>query len=110
MLLGSAVALALGGYLLIGTVPMFLTIGSYVEVVLLLLSYILYEKRPFRVLAHVLNVLLLATFFFPAHVRAYGEFGSNAWITSLDILSFLGFGLFPVLYFILVLRERAFKL
>lgn len=109
-LLGSAVALALGGYLLIGVVPLFLTIGTYVEVALLLLSYALYERRPFRVLAHVLNVLLLATLFSPAHFKAYAEFGRDAWITVLDLLSFLAFGVFPVLYFVLVLRGRAFKL
>ena len=109
-LLGSAVALALGGYLLIGVVPLFLTVGTYVEVVLLLLSYALYERSPFRVLAHVLNVLLLATFFSPAHFKAYAEFGRDAWITALDLLSFLAFGVFPVLYFFLLLRGRAFKL
>ena len=109
-LLGSAVALALGGYLLIGAVPLFLTVGTYIEVVLLLLSYALYERRPFRVLAHVLNVLLLTTLFFPEHLRAYSEFGKDAWITALDLLSFLAFGVFPVLYLVLVLRGRAFKL
>ncbi len=105
-LLGSAVALAVGGFLLMGRVPLVLTVGTYIEVILLFLAFALYKRKPFRVLSHVLNALLLVTLFDPAHLRAYYEFGRDLWITSLDLMSFLAFGVFPALYFVSVLRNR----
>ena len=104
-LLGSAFTLSIGGILLLGIVPLFLTVGTYVEAFLLLLCFAFYNKRPFRLLSHFLNVLLLATLFDPAHIKAYAEFGQGVWVTVLDILSFLAFGVFPTLYFISLVKK-----
>ncbi|MCI4455909.1 MAG: hypothetical protein JHC23_04230 [Sulfolobus sp.] len=105
-LAGSAISLAIGGYMLYGVVPLFLTVGTALEVALLLLSLALFDRKPFRYLALVLNFLLLATLFDPAHVSAYERFGTDAWITALDVLSFLAFGVFPLMFLIVYFSKR----
>jgi general stress protein CsbA len=98
-MIGSAVALAVGGVLLFGVVPLALTIGTYAEVALLIVTAHFYPRKLFKYLAVILNALLFATLFSPAHISAYERFGQDAWITALDIFSFLAFGVFPILFF-----------
>ena len=105
-LAGSAISLAIGGYMLYGVVPLYLTVGTALEVALLLLSLALFDRKPFRYLALVLNLLLIDTLFDPAHVSAYERFGSDAWITALDVLSFLAFGVFPLTFLIVYFSKR----
>ncbi|MGC9105179.1 MAG: hypothetical protein ACP5HQ_01970 [Thermoprotei archaeon] len=105
-MLGSSTALAIGGLMLIGVVPLALTLGTYVEVALLLVTAYFYPRRLFKYLAVILNAVLLVTLFSPAHVSAYERFGQDAWITALDLLSFLAFGVFPILFFVSYLTSR----
>ncbi len=103
-LLGSSMALALGGVLLFGKVPLLLTAGTLVVVVVLFLLAIAIEKSKDKRLirAGVILALLsiITSSISSAHREALAQFGKNAYLTELDVLMILGFYVFPLAYIV----------
>nr|MCL7343648.1 hypothetical protein [Candidatus Aramenus sulfurataquae] len=103
-LLGSSIALALGGVLLFGKVPLLLTAGTLVVVVVLFLLAIAIEKSKDKRLikAGVILALLsiITSSISSAHQEALAQFGKNAYLTELDVLMILGFYVFPLAYIV----------
>jgi len=102
-ILGSAISLLIGSILLIGRVPIVLTIGSIIVVIILSLSAALIlkgYKSPRVVVLVIMLLLIISSTASPAHLSSLALFGSSIYITVLDTLMILGFYVFPILYII----------
>ncbi|MBB5253883.1 hypothetical protein [Sulfurisphaera ohwakuensis] len=107
-MIGSAIALSLGGILLINKVPFIISLGTLIAVLLFLTSSLLIykEHKSGYYLGLVLSILsILASATSTTHDRALLAFGSSLYISILDILMLLGFYFFPVLYIILFAKK-----
>ncbi len=112
LLLGSAVCLAIGGYLLLGTVPSLLSVSTYVVVlVLLILSYLIERGITWALnLGVILGIMaILSSSLSQAHLQALSQLGSSPRITLLDILMVMGFYVFPIAYISLWVKDRVFR-
>ncbi|MCG3108349.1 hypothetical protein L3N51_00630 [Metallosphaera sp. J1] len=110
LLLGSAICLSIGGYLLLGVVPSILTAMTYVVVIVLLaLSYLVEKGIAWALnLGFILGILaILSSSLSQAHMQALSQFGSSPRITILDALMVMGFYVFPVVYIVFWVRGRA---
>ncbi len=103
-LIGSSISLLIGSILLIGKIPLILTLSTIVVVIFLIyLAYLINNKKK-KVLINlglilgILSIIVSATS--PAHDTALREFGNGYYITTLDILMVLGFYGFPLAYII----------
>ena len=107
-LLGSAFSLTIGGALLWNKVPFLISLGTMIAIFVLLLLLLLSSNRYVALIsAMIAGLEMFASATSSAHANALSEFGSSAFISTLDILMILGFYLFPliiiiggVLYFI----------
>ncbi|WP_246252961.1 hypothetical protein [Acidianus brierleyi] len=103
-LLGSSISLFIGGIMLIGKVPLILTISTLIIVIFLIyLAYSINSKKKkalinLGLVLGILSIIISATS--PAHFNALKQFGNGYYITILDILMILGFYGFPLAYII----------
>lgn len=107
-LVGSAICFGIGGLLLIHTVPLILSIGTLIAIILFLFtSYLIYKGKKIGFYLGFLFSLtsILSSIVSYAHDKALLEFGSSIFISILDILMILGFYFFPFLYIILFAKE-----
>ncbi len=104
----SIISLIFGGILLLGKVPIILSIGTFSIVSLLLVLLILLNK--FTITKYILLFLallaIIASSVSTAHLNALEEIGSSEYITVLDILMILGFYVGPILYILSFIREN----
>ncbi|MEM3268993.1 MAG: hypothetical protein QXZ61_00880 [Saccharolobus sp.] len=102
------IALTFGGFLLIGKVPLFLSIGTFSVVIILLVSLFIMDR--YNVVKYVLFVLAIGAMISSstsiAHIRALEEIGQSNYITILDILMILGFYVGPILYIVGLVKEN----
>ncbi|MDT7875304.1 MAG: hypothetical protein RQ872_01120 [Sulfolobaceae archaeon] len=102
-LIGSAISIVIGSILLIGKVPVILTIGSGVSsTILFLIAYLI--SRGYK-MAEYLGLLLtfleiVSTSLTPAHINSILEFGSSVYVSVIDVFTVLAFYLFPIIYII----------
>ncbi|QIW25102.1 hypothetical protein EWF20_13795 [Sulfolobus sp. S-194] len=107
-MIGSAIVLSIGGILLINKVPLIISLGTLIAVLLFLISFLLIYKeyKAGYYLGLVLSILaILSSVTSTTHDKALLAFGSSLYISILDILMLLGFYLFPVLYIILFAKK-----
>ncbi|BBG24719.1 hypothetical protein [Sulfuracidifex tepidarius] len=97
-LLGSAVALAMGGLLLFRVVPPLVTGGTVVALAVLISLFMLASRKHIPLISTLIGGLEIVTSAISgAHDRALAEFGSSSFISAVDILMVLGFYIFPLL-------------
>ncbi|QKR00452.1 hypothetical protein GWK48_08770 [Metallosphaera tengchongensis] len=112
-LLGSSICLIIGGYELLGTVPLLLTVLTYsTTVVLIALAFFIERGNQLAIkIGVVLGILAIgSSTASSAHLEALSQFGSDVKISVLDLLMVMGFYVFPGLYiltWLYNLRRRA---
>ncbi|BCU69401.1 hypothetical protein [Stygiolobus caldivivus] len=111
-LIFSAITIGLGTILLLNRVPIIITLGSVLDITLLLISsYFIYKNIKysslFGLIISVLQILGNSTD--PTHLRALSEFGTTLYLSTLDVLMILSFYAFPLLYILLFSLQKLNK-
>ncbi len=95
-LVGSALSLGLGGLILLGKVPVIISIGTLIAVLVLLTLTVLSTRKAFILVSIIIGVVeILTSVTSGAHAMALSKFGSSLFFSIVDILMILGFYLFP---------------
>jgi hypothetical protein len=92
-----------------GSVPLGLTISTYVVILVLLVLTYLVERgnRIAEGIGALMGVLaIVSSSLSQAHLSALLQFGSDLHLSLLDVLMVLGFYVFPATYLVLYARER----
>ncbi|BDC00165.1 hypothetical protein [Saccharolobus caldissimus] len=102
------ISLTLGGFLLLDKVPIFLSIGTFSIVVILIVSLFLIDK--ITIIKYILLILailgIIVSSLSNPHIKALEEIGKTLYISTLDVLMVLGFYVGPTLYIISIIKEN----
>lgn len=107
-LLGSAICLGIGGILLFHVVPLLISLGTLVAVIVLLLTSVAIAKgfKTGEYVGLAVSILaILGSASSTTHDNSLLKFGTSLFISVLDVLMVLGFYIFPVLYIILFAKK-----